>query len=41
MNLNTSKGREHLASLERRRKARIEKRFANTVKTKKDAKTSK
>ena len=40
MNLNTNKGKAHLESLERRRKARIEKRFS-TVKTKKDAKTDK
>ena len=41
MNLNTNKGKEHFEAMERRRKKRIEVRFANTVKPKKDAKTDK
>ena len=40
MNLNTNKGRAHLEALERRRKARIEKRFP-TKTPKKDAKANK
>jgi len=40
MNLNTNKGREHLAKLEAKRKADIEKRFP-TVKLKSNAKIDK